>query len=75
MWIVLLIMSWGFGLVGCGIIFGNNDIEPSVLTISIAILPIINFLLVVIKIIVDGIKDYKSGKTNKEIEKIKKLFN
>lgn len=74
MWIGLLIISWVFGVAGCGIIFGNNCITPSLLTISIATLPIINFLFVVIKLIVDGIKNYKNGKTNDEIEKIKKLF-
>ena len=74
MWIALLFLSWFIGLMGSGIIFGTNDLEPSLLTIAIAICPIVNFLFVMTKVIADGIKSLNGGELEKEIKSIKKLF-
>ena len=74
MWMVLLFLSWFIGFMGSGIIFGTNDFEPSFLTIVIAICPIVKFLFVMAKIIVEGVKSLNGGELEKEIKSIKKLF-
>jgi hypothetical protein len=74
MWIALLFLSWFIGFIGSGIIFGTNDLEPSILTIAIMICPIVNFLFVMTKVIADGVKSLNGGELEKEIKSIKKLF-
>lgn len=74
MWMVLLSLSWFIGFMGSGVIFGANDFKPSFLTIVIVICPIVNFLFVMTKVIVEGVKSLNGGELEKEIKSIKKLF-
>lgn len=71
---MLLVLSWFFGLIGCGTIFGENNFDASFLTITIAICPIINFLFTISKIIIEAKKSCKHGQIKEDVEKIKKLF-
>lgn len=74
MLMALLFLSWFIGFIGSGIIFGTNDLEPSFLTIAITICPIVNFLFVMAKVIVECVKSLNGGELEAEIKSIKKLF-
>lgn len=74
MWMALLFISWFIGIMGSAFIFDTNDLGPSLLTIAIAICPIVNFLFVMAKVIVEGVKSLNGSELKTEIKKIKKLF-
>ena len=63
-------LTWGIGLIWTGCIFEQNNIAPSILTILISAIPIVNITFAIVKTIFD----IKNGKHNEEITKIIKLF-
>jgi len=58
----------------CGFIFGENNVEPTVLTVLIALTPFVNFIFVIVKLIVVIIKYFNSDKFNKDVEHLKKVL-
>lgn len=69
-WILWVVILWVIGCYWVANIFTQNNIEPSLLTILIAMLPIVNLLFAIAKTVVD----IKNGKHLDEINKIKMLF-
>ena len=72
-WLILFI-TYVIGMPACGFIFGENDVEPTVLTIFIAVTPFVNFAFVIVKLIAVIIKYFNDGKFNKDVEHLKKLL-
>ena len=72
-WLIFFI-TYVIGMPTCGFIFGGNNIEPTVLTIFIAVTPFVNFAFVIVKLIVVIIKYFNDGKFNKDVEHLKKLL-
>lgn len=72
-WLILFI-TYIIGMPTCGIIFGENNVEPTVLTVLIAFTPFVNFIFVIVKLISVTIKYLKNGNFNKDVEHLKKIL-
>lgn len=72
-WLILII-TYCIGMPVCGFIFGENDVEPTVLTVLIALTPFVNFIFVMMKLISVTIKYLKNGNFNKDVEHLKKVL-
>jgi hypothetical protein len=72
-WFILFI-TYVIGMPTCAFIFGENDVEPTVLTIFIAATPFVNFAFVIVKLIGAIIKYFNSDKFNKDVEHLKKVL-
>ena len=72
-WLILFI-TYVIGMPACGFIFGENNVEPTVLTVLIALTPFVNFIFVIVKLIVVIIKYFNSDKFNKDVEHLKKVL-
>jgi len=72
-WLILFI-TYIIGMPTCAFIFGENDVEPTVLTIFIAATPFVNFAFAIVKFIGAIIKYFKNGKFNKDVEHLKKVL-
>lgn len=72
-WLILII-TYFIGMPGCGFIFSENDVEPTVLSVLIAVTPFVNFIFVIVKLISVTIKYLKNGNFNKDVEHLKKVL-
>jgi len=72
-WFILFI-TYIIGMPVCGAIFGENGIEPTVLTVFIAFTPIVNFTFVIVKFIGMLKKYFNNGDFNKDVEHLKKVL-